>query len=418
MSTIFQASDPPAHNPSATVITASAGPPIALLTGGFDPPYVYGLAMEIVAQGFRLDLIGSDALDRPEWHSTSRLCFLNLQGSMGRTGPLGKLARVLRYYVRLLRYTATAEPKIFHILWNGKLLYFDRTMLMLYYRLMGKKLIFTAHNVNAGKRDGNDSWLNRLTLRFQYHRMDQIFVHTEKMKTELLEDFGVAEEKVTVIPFGINNSVPNTELTTAEARRRLGLADGEKTILFFGRIRPYKGLKYLVEAFQKIAGNGGNYRLLVVGEPKGEPKKEVQQYWAEVQEKIARGPARDRIMTRIEFVPDADTELYFKAADVSVIAYTAVFQSGILFLSHSFGLPVVASDVGSLGDDVLEGVNGVLCKPQDAEDLARALEKYFASDLYKNLSQRRQEIRDCANAHHSWGVVGSITHAIYDRLLA
>ena len=325
---------------------------------------------------------------------------------------------MLRYYVRLLRYTARAEPKIFHILWNGKLVHFDRTLLMLYYRLLGKKLVYTAHNVNAGKRDGNDSLLNRLTLKMQYRLLDQIFVHTEKMKIELREDFGVAERAVTVIPFGINNSVPDTELTSAQARQRLGMAKGEKAILFFGRIRPYKGLEYLVEAFQKVAADGGNYRLLIVGEPKGEPKREIQQYWANIQQQMARGPSQDLITARIEFVPDSETELYFKAADVSVLSYTMVFQSGILFLSHSFGLPVIASDVGSLRDDVLEGVTGFLCKPRDAGDLARALEKYFASDLYKNLGRRRQEIRDYANAHHSWSVVGTITHQVYDRLLA
>ena len=60
------------------------------------------------------------------------------------------------------------RPKLFHILWNNKFQFFDRTLLMLYYRLLGKKIAFTAHNVNAGKRDSNDSWLNRLSLKIQY----------------------------------------------------------------------------------------------------------------------------------------------------------------------------------------------------------------------------------------------------------
>ena len=53
------------------------------------------------------------------------------------------------YYAKLIRYAATAEPRIFHILWNNKFEYFDRTLLMLYYRLLGKKIVLTAHNVNA-----------------------------------------------------------------------------------------------------------------------------------------------------------------------------------------------------------------------------------------------------------------------------
>ena len=132
------------------------------------------------------------------------------------------------YYARLIRYAATAKPRIFHILWNNKFEFFDRTLLMLYYRFLGKKIVLTAHNVNAGRRDSNDTRLNRLTLRIQYRLADHIFVHTEKMKRELIEEFGVQGARVTVIPFGINNAVPNTRLTPAEAKQRLGIREGRK----------------------------------------------------------------------------------------------------------------------------------------------------------------------------------------------
>src|SRR5207245_6751110 len=133
-------------------------------------------------------------------------------------------------------------PKVFHILWNNKFELFDRTLLMLYYKLLGKKIALTAHNVNAGRRDSNDSALNRLTLRIQYRLADHIFVHTEAMKSELLGSFGVAERRVSVIAFGINNSVPDTDLTPESAKQRLGIGGGDRVILFFGNIGPYKGL--------------------------------------------------------------------------------------------------------------------------------------------------------------------------------
>ena len=117
---------------------------------------------------------------------------------------------------------------------------------------LGKKIVLTAHNVNAGRRDSKDTRLNRLTLRIQYRLADHIFVHTEIMKRELIEEFGEQEARVTVIPFGINNAVPKTHLTSGDARRRLGIREGERTILFFGKIAPYKGLEYLVSAFRQI----------------------------------------------------------------------------------------------------------------------------------------------------------------------
>src|ERR1039457_6707301 len=111
-------------------------------------------------------------------------------------------------------------------------------MLMLYYRLLGKKIVFTAHNINIGQRDGTDSWLNRRTLKFQYRSCDYIFVHTRRMKEELVSEFDVAGHKVGVIPFGVNRPVPDTALSLPAARQRLGVAPEHKTILFFGNIAP------------------------------------------------------------------------------------------------------------------------------------------------------------------------------------
>jgi len=389
-------------------------PGVALLTGGFDKPYVFGLAMELTAKGMCLDVIGSDDVDTPEMHSTPGLQFLNLQrGYTKDMSRLRKVKGVVAYYARLIRYAASSDARIFHILWNNKFQLLDRTLLMGYYKALGKKIVFTAHNVNAGKRDSNDSWLNRATLKSQYRTADHIFVHTQKNKVELIEEFGVGERAVTVIPFGINNSLPNTELTSAEAKSQLSIGNGKKTILFFGNIGPYKGLEFLVAAFQKIAARNAEYRLIIAGKLRGGSER----YWSDIREKMSEDASSDRIIQKIEYIPDEETELYFKAADVLVLPYTEVSQSGVLFLGYNFGLPVVASDVGSLRDDIVEGTTGFLCKPSDADDLARAIQKYFASDVYKQLGQRRRGIRDYAEERHSWNIVGEMTRTVYTELL-
>jgi D-inositol-3-phosphate glycosyltransferase len=383
---------------------------VALLTGGFDRPYAFGISMALAAQGIRLDVIGSNEVDSPEMHSTPRLKFLNLQGSKQEASLTRKISRVLMFYCRLIRYAATAKPKIFHILWNAKFQFVDRVMLMLYYKFLGKKVVFTAHNVNAGKRDSTDSYFNRFTLKIQYRLADHIFVHTEKMKGELLDDFGVRKEAVTVIPFGINNAVPNTELTPAEAKRRVAIDSGDRTILFFGAVRPYKGLEHLVGAFQLLAPRNGRYRLIIAGEP----KKGSEDYLRDIQESINGDSSRKQVIQKFEFIPDSETELYFKAADVLVLPYTEVFQSGVLFLAYSFGLPVIASDVGSFRDDIIPGKTGYLSLSCEPVDLANAIETYFESELCKSLDRYRMEIRDFANARNSWEVVGNLTRSVYE----
>jgi glycosyltransferase involved in cell wall biosynthesis len=388
---------------------------VALLTGGGDRPYALGLAGALTAKGVCLDFIGSEHLDSLELRNNPKLTFLNLRGNHTEDASLArKVSRVLMYYARLIQYASGAGPKVFHILWNNKLQLFDRTVLMLYYKLRGKRVALTAHNVNAGRRDLNDSFLNRLTLKVQYRLADHIFVHTEAMKRELLEGFGVRDGAITVIPFGINNSVPQTDVTPGQAKQRLGIGDSGRTILFFGNIGPYKGVEFLVAAFQQIAARDPHYRLIIAGRP----RPGCKEYLNEIRRAIGRDGSRERVMQRIEYIPDEETELYFKAADVLVLPYTQVSQSGVLVLGYSFGLPVIAADVGSFREDIIEGRTGFLCRPCDPVDLARTIEAYFQSDLFKTLDSRRQEIRDYACERYSWDVVSQATRRVYEELLA
>jgi glycosyltransferase involved in cell wall biosynthesis len=387
---------------------------VTVLTGGGDRPYALGLASTLLSQGVPFDFIASDELETPELRRNPLVRVLNLRGDM-RPGATTarKVWRVLIYYWRLLRYAATAKPKVFHILWNNKFELIDRTLLLTYYRSLGKRIALTVHNVNARQRDANDTWLNRWTLRIQYHLADHLFVHTEQMKRALQTEFGVPGRKVGVIPFGINSTVPNTALTPREARVRLGLSAGQKVVLFFGNIAPYKGLEYLIEAMALLVAKDPIYRLVIAGRPKN-----CQLYWEEIRKRIFRLGLNDYVVERIEYVLDADTEIYFKAADILVLPYKHIFQSGVLFLGYNFGLPAIASDVGSLKEDVIEGQTGFICRPADSVDLSRKIEAYFSSELYQQLEISRSGIMNFAATKYSWAEVGKITREVYANLLS
>jgi D-inositol-3-phosphate glycosyltransferase len=393
---------------------------VALLTGGGDKSYVLGMAEAFTSKGLLLEVIGSDDLLCPELVNNPRVIFHNLRGDQRHDASFARKAlRLTAYYIRLARYAATARPKIFHILWNNKFEVFDRTILMLYYRFLGKRIVFTAHNVNAGKRDSTDSNLNRLTLRIQYHLSDQILVHTKPMKTELVVDFGITKDKVSVIPFGINNTAPKTVLTSLEAKRRLGIDSNDKAALFFGQIAPYKGLEYLINAMGELTTKFPDFRLIIAGRPKiiaGAPDG-GKNCWEQVQQAIARTGVCERIIQRIGFIPDEEVELYFKAADVLILPYTRIFQSGVLFLAYSFGLPVIAADVGSLKEDIVEGKTGLVFRAKDPVDLGKTIQAYFESEMFKDLENRRQGIRDYANERYSWSKVAAITTKVYSNLL-
>jgi D-inositol-3-phosphate glycosyltransferase len=400
--------------PSQTTHGRSPEFSVSLLTGGSDRPYVYGLTNALSSIGVTVDLIGSDELDEPDLRNRAGVRFLNLRGDQRpNAGLITKIYRVLAYYWKLIRYAATAKPRIFHILWNNKFQTFDRTVLMLYYKLVGKTVVLTAHNVNQRRRDSTDTVLNRLTLRIQYRLADHIFVHTAIMKSELMKEFGVQRGRVTVIPFGINNSVPDTNLSPREAKERLGIRENQKTILFFGRIKPYKGLEHLIAAFQRLVRRHDDYQLIIAGQL----EKGSERYWESIQREIQEYVETGQIIPRIRFIPDAEIEVYFKGADVLVLPYREIFQSGVIFLGYNFGLPVLAADVGSLKEEIVEGTTGFVFRSDDPVDLARALEEHFASDLFADLEKHRHEIREFALKRHSWELVSKVTTGIYAGLL-
>ena len=284
---------------------------------------------------------------------------------------------------------------------------------MTFYRLLGKRLVFTVHNVNVRKRDGNDTLVNRLTLRYQYWLVDHLFAHTQRMADELRAEFGVPAAKVSVIPFGINTTVPNTALTPADARSRLGIEPSDKVLLFFGNIARYKGLDALIEAMPSMLVLQPQARLVIAGRPKGE-----ESYWEAVERRIGELELASRVTKRIEYVPDEQTEVFFKAADLLVLPYRHVFQSGVLFLGYNFGLPVVATDVGSLREEILEGQTGHVCATGDAGAIAAAVDRYFSGELFRNLAERRPAIHRYAAERYSWATVASVSKGVYGRVLS
>ena len=401
---------PPQHgrmpHPTAAPGRPDAPLSVALLTGADDRNYAHDLALSLAGRGLSVDFIGSDDVRAPE-HGAIR--FLNLRGSQSTQAPLpAKAFRILRYYARLLAYAWTAGPPVFHILWNNKFETFDRTLLMLWYRLAGRRVALTAHNVNAAKRDGRDSAWNRLTLRVQYRLAERVFVHTEAMKRELEHGFGMPATKVSVIPFATPDVTPSTELTREAARERLGIPPQDKVLLFFGQIVPYKGLEFLLQAMPALLAADPDYRLLIAGKV----KRGHEAYWKGLQEPLL-APVAQRVDARIGHIAEHEVEHYFKAADALILPYVEIYQSGVLFLAYRFGLPVVATDVGDFRSNVLAGRTGHVCASRDAQALSRCIAEHFASELQGNHAAARRTILDHARRHHSWSEVAAITEAAY-----
>jgi len=388
---------------------------VSLFTGGpSDPGYAIPLATALAEKDIFVDFIGNDSFERDISLQRGNIQYLNLRGSQDPAAALrSKITRVLRYYRNLIAYAQRTDSKLFHILWPNKFEAFDRTVLNIFYKLNRKKLVFTAHNVNTRKRDGVDSPTNRMTLRAMYSMLDHIFVHTELCREELLREYGVPPRKISVIPHGLNTYVPDMLLSKLEARHSLGVGSDDKVLLFFGQIARYKGLDILVEALRALASSNESYTVIIAGRA----KTGSGSYWPQLKAQLQNERIASRVLIRDGFIPEGDIARLFRASDVLILPYRAIYQSGPLFLAYRFGVPVIATRVGSFDRDIVSGVTGLLSRPEDPQDLALAIRSYFASYLYLNGDQSREQIRQIGVERYSWDRVADTTREVYARLL-
>lgn len=392
------------------ILRAKDLPKVSILTAGKDPHYALGLLEGLLSGAYRIEFVANDEMQESPIVRNPKVTYLNLRGDQAPEASLwNKVARVTRYYLALLRYAATTDSPLFHILWQNKFEWLDNTLLILFYQFLDKRLVFTAHNVNTRERDGRSGLIDRFSLSYLYRHLDHIFVHSPQMKDELVKAYGVSPHKVTVIPFGVNNVIPRSGLSRREARECLALKDGQKVILFFGNIAPYKGLDLLVEALHSLP----ECHLLIVGRIKN-----CKEYWEQVERDIHRKGLDCRVLKRIDYVPDEEVELYFKAADLAVLPYKKIYQSGVIFLAYSFGVPVVVTNVGALADSVEDGVTGFVSAADDARDLARRIRFFFESPMYSNPEKTRKAIVDFVNEEHSWSRVAQETARVYEQVAA
>jgi glycosyltransferase involved in cell wall biosynthesis len=385
---------------------------ISILNAGQQTDYLYGLVSGLVEiPTLEIEVIDSDS-SVGVFEAFHHVSLFNLRGdNISPQSMFTKMWRIGRYYVRLLYYTASTRSDIFHIQWENSIALFDRTLLNLYYKVLGKKLVFTAHNVYREARDSTATPLRWFSLKVMYHLVDRIIVHTPKMKEELCSLFHVSPEKVIIIPHGINNRVQKKGITQEDARQKLGIVPTAHVVLFFGQIDEYKGIETLIDAAALLVQKDPSIILIVAGKPKRQ-----SDYVLKLKRQVRKSLPEKNVMLRLQFIPDHEVETYFSASDCVVLPYKRIFQSGVLFLAYRFGVPIIATDVGSFAEDVVDRVTGFICKPNDAEDMAAQVRKYFDSTLFHQREETRAFIIELAEKKYSWTNIGRQTYEVYSNL--
>jgi glycosyltransferase involved in cell wall biosynthesis len=238
------------------------------------------------------------------------------------------------------------------------------------------KVLFICDNVVPHERHFADVSLTK----FAFHFADYFIVQSRSVESNLHEF--APNARYAFVPHPIYN-VFGDALPKEEARRRLGLVD-ERTVLFFGYVRRYKGLHLLLEAMPQILRHMP-VRLLIVGEFYDDEeayKKEIQKL----------GLA-DHVTVNSQYIPNDEVALYFSACDAVVLPYISATQSGIVQIAYHFDKPVIATNVGGLAEVVIDNETGLIVAPLDPAKLSESIVRFYKeekeSTFVKNVKREK-----------------------------
>lgn len=335
---------------------------VILLPHGFQPEYEVGFANGLVRNGWSVTLIGSDMSMANRLDPAVTL--LNLRGSQNANRPRwAKAANMVRYWMRCYAHILHHRGTPVHMI--GTFSTGDLRVSLLeawLTRLMAGPFVMTVHNLLPHDRHSvRNAYLSRVI----YRTASNCVVHTQRMRDALIADYGVEASRITVVEHGIDRLLPATPESRMAMRQQLHIEADESLLLFFGNLAPYKGVDLLLKAIGHLPPNQ-RIQLVIAGRCR-DPKLR-----SALREQIEAILQRNQVQWLDGYVPEEDVPAIFHAADLLVMPYRHIDQSGVVFMALATGLRIVASDVGSLRDYIAPGM-GLVVPPGDERDLAAGI---------------------------------------------
>lgn len=373
--------------------------------GGLDF-YDLGLCEAIAKAGFSVTLYTSEST------TLDHHVALSTRVEKVYSGVYGKASRV----VRGVRYVVGAFRAAF-IAWQRKtrLAHFHlfefswlELINILAFRLIRAKIVVTVHDVDV--LDRLDDVRSRRRYQKFYPYVDMYLVHTEYAARSLREVLPEAVGRLEIVTHFDSDFVFGYNGDRMSARRIIGVSDNEndQLVLFFGQIKEVKGLDILISAFSIVANDNPRARLLIAG-------KAWRTDFDKFEKQITDLGISDRVIRHIRFIDNKHVPVYFKAADVVVLPYRKVYNSGVLLRAMDYGAAIIASDLEPFRQVVHDGENGFLFSSGDAGALAARIR--MALNDVTLLKEMQQSAKRTIETRFSQDVIGDEMKKIYGRIL-
>jgi D-inositol-3-phosphate glycosyltransferase len=314
--------------------------------------------------------------------------------------------RGLRYLVGSLRALPGARLSghrvaHFHFFHVGALEWFN----VMLARAVGLRVVITAHDVDGFNQGSSKPWFTRSA----YAMASRVIAHSQVARRELVERLGVKEDKLDVILHGNYVDKVPSAITREMARARFGFSPTQRVLLFFGHIKDVKGLDVLLRGFAIARATDPSLHLLIAGRVW---KSDFSRYAALIEQ---HGLA-PHCTLHIRYIEDAEAPYFYLCADLVVLPYLRIYQSGVVLEAMSHGSPVLVSDIPGMLEVIEHGGTGFVFKSGDPQHLALRIAEAFAVP-----GERAQVARAGLHAvkeRNDWSRLGEQAVACYRRALA
>jgi glycosyltransferase involved in cell wall biosynthesis len=301
------------------------------------------------------------------------------------------------------------KPDVLHIHWphpfllassRGKTILKSSSFIgeLIILKLFGIKIVWTVHNIisHESKFKPLEVFFTNLLSRL----CNRIIVHSSSAKNEVVKMYKIRDFSIIVIAHGNYIDCYENMIDKAKARKQLHLSSEDVIFLYFGKIRPYKGVLELIDAFKRLEQSQA--KLLLIGKPLN----------TEVANDMVKKCTKDeRIRTVLKFIPDDELQIYMNAADIVVLPYKNILTSGAVILAMSFGKPVIAPSIGCI-QDVLDKTGSFLYVTSDDEGLIKAMGCALDTNL-KNMGEHNFELVKQLR----WDDIAKRTYEVYEKCL-
>lgn len=271
-------------------------------------------------------------------------------------------------------------------------------------RLLGMRVVITAHDVEAFKEGISVP----LFVRWVYRAARRVIAHSQVAKRELMQELGIAEQKIDVIAHGNYVASIPAGVTREMSRAHFGIAADRRVLVFFGQIKDVKGLEVLLEGFALGLQKDPSLHLLIGGRVW---KTDFSKY----QDIIDRHGLAPFCSLHIRYIPDDEVAYFYRCADLVVLPYLRIYQSGVVLLAMSYGSPVLVSDIEGMLEAVDDEHTGFVFRSRDAGHLAQRLGDIFS------VPGRAAEIAQAGlrrvTVRNDWSRLGEQSLACYRRAL-